>query len=109
MPALPASMRIPDIRSALRSVTPDRLVPVLVTAIAFGVLFWAPFTTLLRDWWSDPEAGHGLLLGPIAVILAWRRGIAPKAREQRALGIALLLPAVLLRYVSGLAAELFTM
>jgi exosortase len=102
-------MRIPDIRTALRSATPDRLVPFVVTAIAFGILFWAPFTTLLRDWWSDPEAGHGLLLGPIALILAWKRGIIPNASGQRALGIALLIPAVLMRYVSGLAAELFTM
>ena len=102
-------MRIPDIRTALRSATPDRLVPVIATFIAFGILFWAPFTTLLRDWWSDPEAGHGLLLGPIALILAWKRGIVPNPLGQRALGIVLLIPAVLMRYVSGLAAELFTM
>ena len=63
---------------------------------------------LLRDWWHDPEAGHGLLLGPLAIYLAWRRGLGTPA-PQRALGLAILLGAVLLRYMSGLAAELFTM
>ena len=73
------------------------------------MLFWSPLVTLGRDWWSDPEAGHGLLLGPLAVILAWRRGIAPLARPQPVAGVLLLAAAVLLRYASGLAAELMTM
>lgn len=64
--------------------------------------------TLARDWWSDPDAGHGLLLFPVAVWLAWKSGWAP-ARPQPRLGLALLVAAVLLRYLSGLAAELFTM
>ena len=109
MPATLSSLRIPDVRAVVRNATLDRLIPVAATAIAFAVLFWAPFTTLLRDWWSDPEAGHGLLLGPIALILAWKSGITPKARAQRGLGGALLVVAILLRYLSGLAAELFTM
>lgn len=83
--------------------------PVAVAAVAFVVLFWSPFTTLLRDWWSDPEAGHGLLLGPIAFYLLWKNGLDPEARGQPRLGIALLLIAVLVRYLAGLAAELFTM
>ncbi len=80
-----------------------------VTCAAFLVLFWQPIATLTRDWWSDPEAGHGLLLGPLAVYLAWRRGRAPTAAPQPILGLTVLLGAVLLRYMSGLAAELFTM
>jgi exosortase len=89
---------------------------VIGAAIAFGVLFWQPLATLIRDWWNDPEAGHGLLLGPLAVFLAWRRGWAADSRGENAdrrgqpgWGIAILVAAVLLRYVSGLAAELFTM
>lgn len=66
-------------------------------------------TLLVRDWWNDPEAGHGLLLAPIAFWLAWRRRIRPGARPSVAWGLVLLVCAVLLRYVSGLAAELFTM
>ena len=83
--------------------------PVLATGLVFSVLFWQPLTTLLRDWWSDPEAGHGLLLGPLALVLAWRRGRAPGAAPQPRLGALIILSAVLLRYLSGLAAELFTM
>ena len=83
--------------------------PVLATGLVFSVLFWQPLTTLLRDWWNDPEAGHGLLLGPLALVLAWRRGRAPGAAPQPRLGALIILGAVLLRYLSGLAAELFTM
>ena len=82
--------------------------PVLGAALAFGILFREPFTTLLRDWWNDPEAGHGLLLGPLAVVLAWRSGLLP-ARPQPVLGLGIIAAAVSLRYVSNLAAELYTM
>jgi len=83
--------------------------PVAVAAIAFAVLFWAPFTTLIRDWLHDPEAGHGLLLGPVAVYLIWKSGVDPEAKGQPRLGLAVLLLAVFIRYLSSLAAELFTM
>jgi exosortase len=78
-------------------------------AVAFAVLFFEPMTTLARDWWNDPDAGHGLLLAPVALWLAAKAGIDAQAREQVWLGGALLLAAVVLRYVSGLASELFTM
>ena len=81
----------------------------VVTAAAFVLLFWEPMRTLARDWWNDPEAGHGLLLAPLAVYLAYRRGLVAERRPGVWLGIALLVVAVALRYVSGLAAELFTM
>lgn len=85
------------------------LVPFIITAAAFFVLFFEPMTTLGRDWWLDPDAGHGLLLAPVAIWLAWRSGIGPDAKPQVWLGGALLVGAVLLRYASGLASELFTM
>lgn len=83
--------------------------PWAATAIAFGILFGKPIYLLARDWWTMPEAGHGLLLAPVAVWLAWRSGIDPKARPNRTLGVTLLLIAVVVRTASGLAAELFTM
>ncbi len=95
--------RVEDIR--LKKPSP----PLIVAAIAFAVLFWAPFTTLMRDWWSDPDAGHGLLLGPVALYLAWKSGIREDAEGQKRLGLAILVGAALLRYLSSLAAELFTM
>lgn len=86
-----------------------QLAPPLVAGLAFFVLFWTPITTLLRDWWTDPEAAHGLLLGPLALWLAWRRGVREDAHARMGWGLVILALAVLLRYASGLAAELFTM
>jgi exosortase len=77
--------------------------------VAFAILFANPARTLLRDLWTNPDAGHGLLLLPLAAFLAWKRGRAPAAAPQPVLGLILLALAVLLRYMSGLAAELFTM
>ncbi|HEU5218913.1 MAG TPA: exosortase/archaeosortase family protein, partial [Gemmatimonadales bacterium] len=74
-----------------------------------AVLFGEPARLLVRDWWNDPEAGHGLLLGPVAVWLTWKAGRRSDAKGNVLLGLTILLGAVLLRYVSGLAAELFTM
>jgi exosortase len=83
--------------------------PLLLAGVAFAVLFAEPAYLLARDWWNDPEAGHGLLLAPVSIWLVWRAGVRADAAPNRILGIGLLVSAILLRYVSGLAAELFTM
>jgi exosortase len=85
------------------------MLPPVVTAIAFVLLFLHPATLLARDWWTNPEAGHGLLLAPVAVWLAWKKGWVGEARPSVALGLLILVGAVLLRTISELAAELFTM
>jgi len=84
-------------------------IPAAVTALVFAVLFAQPITTLVHDWWVLPEAGHGLLLGPVALWLAWRSGIRSDAAPNQTLGIVFLVFAVLVRCAAGLAAELFTM
>ena len=86
-----------------------RYAPFLFTAIAFVVLFLHPMTLLARDWWNDPDAGHGLLLFPIAVWLVWRSGLRAERAPSHLLGTVMIVGAVGLRYLSGLAAELFTM
>ncbi len=78
------------------------------TALLFALLFAQPFVALLQDWWMLPDAGHGLLLGPVAIWLAWRSGIRDDAKPSPVLGVFLLVIAVLLRCASGLAGELFT-
>jgi exosortase len=90
---------------------PDGFPPVAaaLTAVLFGVLFARPAALLARDWWSNPEAGHGLLLAPLAVWFAWKSGIDPAARPARTLGLVMLAAAVLFRWVADLAAELFVM
>lgn len=85
------------------------LLPWAATAAAFAVLFAKPIYLLAKDWWTMPEAGHGLLLAPVAIWMAWRSGIDPAAKPNRVLGVSLLLIAVVVRTASGLAAELFTM
>lgn len=85
------------------------LAPIGLAALAAVVLFARPAALLGRDWWNDPEAGHGLLLAPLAVWLAWRRGLAPTRAPNPIVGTILLVSAVALRYLGGLAAELFTM
>lgn len=104
-----ALARLPS-RDSIRGWISDRHTPAgVLLAIAYVVLFFQPFVTLLGDWWQVPEAGHGLLLGPIAIWLAWRAGRHPEARPQPWLGAALIAGAVLLRHLAGLAAEPFTM
>ena len=98
-PAPPESTRTLDWRA---------LAPLGVAGLAFAVLFAQPFTSLAHDWWNDPDAGHGLLLFPLALWLAWRSGRTPTPRPLPALGLATLVGAVALRYLGGLAAELFT-
>jgi len=83
--------------------------PVVFAGLAFLVCFAQPMLTLGRDWWTDPNAGHGLLLFPVALYLGWRRGFVAEPKPQHAIGLSLLVGAILLRYLSGLAAELFTM
>ncbi len=87
----------------------SELVPTTITLVAFLLLFWQPMYTLVRDWWSLPEAGHGLLLAPVAIWMAVKAGVRDDAKGNVTLGAAVLVVAVILRYMSGLAAELFTM
>ena len=84
------------------------LAPVGVAVLLYAVLFAQPFTSLAHDWWTDPDAGHGLLLFPLALWLGWRAGRLGTPRPQPVLGLVTIIGAVTLRYVGGLAAELFT-
>ncbi len=93
-----------DPRASARLVLPS-----VVTVVAFAALFLQPLTLLVRDWWVLPEAGHGLLLAPVAIWLAYKSGIRKDATPNESLGLVMLAIAVLLRYMSGLAAEIFTM
>jgi exosortase len=84
------------------------IAPPGLAALCFAILFAQPFTSLAHDWWTDPDAGHGLLLFPLALWLGWRSGRIASPRPQPVLGLLAIVGAVALRYVGGLAAELFT-
>ena len=83
--------------------------PIALCAVFFVVLFAKPAQLLALDWWNDPEAGHGLLLAPVAIWLAWQKGLLPERRGNPGLGLVLVISAVVVRVLSELAAELFTM
>jgi len=97
----------PAVSSRLGEIRPSAL---LAEALAFAVLFAKPAALLARDWWTNPEAGHGLLLAPVGIWLAWRIGFKPQPTQASyAFGLGTLLLAVLVRGTSELAAEPFTM
>ena len=83
-------------------------VPAVLAGLAFLVLFTPPFRGLVSQWWTDPDSGHGLLLFPVALWLAWRDGIDAKARRNVKWGSAILVAAILTRALGSAAAELFT-
>ncbi len=81
----------------------------LLTAALFAFLYARPAYLLVRDWWNNPEAGHGLLLAPVALWFAYSSGIRPEARPNHAAGAALIVAGVSFRWLADLAAELFVM
>lgn len=80
---------------------------IALTLTAFAVLFLDPMRGIGVAWWTDPEAGHGLLLAPVAVWLAYRAGLRVDAAPNVALGSLVVGLGVMLRVVSALAAEAF--
>lgn len=94
------------VRPALRA---GDVLPWIALAAAFLVLFWRPALLLGRDWWNDPESGHGLLLAPVSIWLAWRTGLRADRAAAPVWGLLILTGAALIRAAAELAAELFTM
>jgi exosortase len=114
LPSLDGPVAGPDLSTtALTAGQPlsaaaGRRAPLLAALAAFGVLFAPTAVGLVQQWWSDPDAGHGLLLVPVALWLAWRAGVDPTARANPGLGAMLIVLAVLFRLAGSLAAELFS-
>ena len=82
--------------------------PVWAAVAAFVALFAPTALALFRDWWSNSDAGHGLLLAPLALWLAYRAGIGRNSRPAPWWGLLFLAGAVLLRLAGALAVELFS-
>lgn len=101
---LPEATPLSHQRAQLRT-----LLPHILWATAFLILFIGPLKLLAIDWWTDPEAGHGLLLAPAALWLGWKKGIVTTRAAQPLLGTLVLVMGVVLRLASELAAERFTM
>lgn len=84
-------------------------IPAAVTAALFLALFVPQMIDLAKDWWTLPEAGHGLLLAPVSIWLAYKAGIRKDAAPQPVFGLIVLVLAVAIRCAAGLAAEVFSM
>jgi exosortase len=80
----------------------------VITSALFVALYYQTAIDLAIDWWTLPEAGHGLLLAPVAVWFAWKSGIRQGAKANIALGSAMLLFAIAVRCAAGLAADVFS-
>ncbi len=102
-------MTAPTLRFPRLAEAREHLLPLAVGGVLFVLLFARPAVLLADDWWNDPEAGHGLLLAPVALWLAWRAGLAPRRTAAPVSGAILLAGAVLLRWLAGLAMELLTL
>ena len=100
---------VPEAAPRVRVSAGRTALPIALATAAFVVLFAQPTQLLIRDWWTDSEAGHGLLLAPLALWLVWRDQPRKPYAPNTALGTTLLVAAVLLRYLAGTAAELFTL
>jgi exosortase len=85
--------------------------PLGATMLLFAALYAKPAYLLVRDWtnFDNPDSGTGLLLAPLAFWFAFQTGLKEVRKPAIALGVGLLLASIGLRYVSDLAAELFTM
>jgi len=77
----------------------------------FALLYAKPAYLLLRDWtnFDNPDSGTGLLLAPLAFWFAYQTGLKQNRKPAIVLAVFFLLAAVGIRFVSDLAAELFTM
>lgn len=96
-----------------RTTTIDRTLwlPIGAALVLFVALYAKPAYLLVRDWtnFENPDAGTGLLLAPLAFWFAFQTGLKEVRKPAMALGVAVLLASIGLRYISDLAAELFTM
>jgi exosortase len=93
------------------STTRTLLLPLGAALLLFAALYAKPAYLLVRDWtnFDNPDSGTGLLLAPLAIWFAFQTGLKEARKPAVALGVTLLLTAIGLRYISDLAAELFTM
>ena len=115
MSSLPSTFDVPARAPGGLPVARERVTaaaPLALLGAAWLALYWGHLRYLGIAWWTVAEAGHGLLLVPIALYLAWRAGPVPlhtrMAGAQRKLGLVMLAAAVALRGLSALAAEPFT-
>lgn len=83
----------------------------VAVAAAFALLYITVLTKLGRDWWSDENYSHGLLVPVVIGIIAWLEWDALRSQVSKPagrLGGGLVVFATLMLFAGTLGAELFT-
>ena len=80
-----------------------------VSILAFFALFGPALADLVGDWATDDDYRHGFLLLPVAGYLAWQEWKGGERRPAQARGAAVIVAAVVLFWMSSIAAEFFTL
>jgi exosortase len=83
----------------------------VILVAALIVLLYSPaLKGLVRQWWSDPDYGHGFFIAPFSAYVLWRlRGQWMKCQIKPSnFGLVVILGAIGLLVVGSLGAELFT-
>ncbi len=89
----------------------QNLIKTAAIAAALGFLYATVLTKLGRDWWTDENYSHGLLVPFVIAIIVWKEwsGLESiKKNPSRWLGIATVAAAFFLLLAGTLGAELFT-
>ena len=74
------------------------------------LLYWHVLKPLVRDWWSDPDYGHGFLVPLFSGYVLWREREKWAKTEPRPsnFGLLVMVGGVILLIGGSLGAELFT-
>jgi exosortase len=80
-----------------------------LSGLMFLALFGPALLGLVQDWVREDDYRHGFLLLPVAAYLAWKSWKPNIQRRSPALGALTIVGAVLLFWMSTVAAEFFTM
>ncbi|MDJ0784833.1 MAG: VPLPA-CTERM-specific exosortase XrtD [Desulfosarcinaceae bacterium] len=95
----------------LSTTSPVSLIaPIVILLSVIALAYWDTIGGLYRQWTSNEDYSHGLLVGPIAIYLLWerRRSISDTVFQTDWRGLMLMVIALMLHVVGELGAELFT-
>lgn len=91
--------------------TRNNLIKFAALAASVAFLYFSVLTKLGRDWWSDENYSHGLLVPFVITLIVWREWDALKAvavKGAASLGAIAIAAALFLLLAGTLGSELFT-
>jgi len=83
---------------------PGRAFWPIATLLLLCALYWPAAVQMARAWWGDPNSSHGLLVVPLALLLAWARRPLPQSKGGQ-VGAAALLGVAVLSVLAARAAD----